>query len=80
MPNRCTSGHDIGAGESLLGLRYGTHEALINLETLEVYVGSLPSRALGLTLEWAALHRPELNADWQRARAKEPLQSIAPLE
>jgi hypothetical protein len=53
---------------------------LINLETLEVYAGSLPSRALGLILEWAALHRHELNEDWQRARAKEPLVNIAPLE
>ena len=60
--------------------RYGRYRALINLETLEVYAGSLPSRVLGLILEWAALHRQELAADWQRARAKEPLVSIAPLE
>jgi len=31
-------------------------------------------------LEWAALHRTELLANWQRARAGKPLVRIAPLE
>ena len=42
--------------------RYAEHEALVNLETLEVLEGHLPRRALALTLEWAALHRGELCA------------------
>jgi hypothetical protein len=60
--------------------RYGNHQALITVDTLEVYAGSLPSRALALVLEWAALHQEELKEDWRRARSKEPLLSIGPLE
>jgi hypothetical protein len=59
--------------------RYGEHRALIALESLRVIDGALPSRVLGLVLEWAAVHRDELVADWARARAKEPLLPIAPL-
>jgi hypothetical protein len=59
---------------------YGEFEALINIETMRIYQGDLPRRALGLVLEWAALHRGELQQDWSRARKGEPLQPIAPLE
>jgi hypothetical protein len=41
--------------------------------------GSLPARALGLVAEWAALHRSELMADWELARASQPLAPIEPL-
>jgi hypothetical protein len=34
----------------------------------------------GLVIEWATLHQQELLADWDRARAREELQKIAPLE
>jgi hypothetical protein len=33
---------------------------LIEIDTLAVFWGSLPRRALALVLEWAALHRDEL--------------------
>jgi hypothetical protein len=59
---------------------YGEHEALIEIETLAVYRGALPRRALALVLEWAEAHRPELRQDWQRARAGEVLAPIAPLD
>lgn len=32
-----------------------------------------------MVLEWAALHRDELRADWQRARQGEVLEPIDPL-
>ena len=60
--------------------RYGEHKAIIALESLRVLDGALPSRVLGLVLEWVAVHRDELLLDWERARAKEPLLPIAPLE
>jgi hypothetical protein len=41
--------------------------------------GSLPPRALGLVVEWAALHRDELAWDWRQAAQKEPLDAIEPL-
>jgi hypothetical protein len=48
--------------------RYDQHEALIALETLDAIEGWLPKRAHALVLEWAAQHRAELMADWERAR------------
>jgi hypothetical protein len=59
---------------------YGEFEALINIETLAVYRGDLPRRALALVHEWAEQHRDEIRDDWERARKGETLQPIAPLE
>jgi hypothetical protein len=59
---------------------YSEYEALIEIETLMVFRGSLPRRALALVLEWAALHRAELREDWQRARAGKTLNEIEPLD
>jgi hypothetical protein len=59
---------------------YGEYEALVEIETLSILRGDLPRRAMALVLEWAALHRPELRADWERARSGTPLESIAPLD
>ena len=47
----------------------------------KMIVGSIQSRtALRLIREWAALHRAELEANWARTKAGEPLEKIAPLE
>ena len=59
---------------------YGEHEALIEIESLAVYAGSLPNRALALVREWAALHRNELRQDWTLARTGRVPAAIAPLE
>lgn len=59
---------------------YGEFEALIEIETLDVYRGTLPRRALVLVLEWATMHRHELREDWQLAQSGKRLQPIAPLE
>ncbi len=59
---------------------YGEFEALVEIDTLGVYRGGLPRRALALVVEWAALHREELRQDWQLARSGRPVQRIAPLE
>jgi hypothetical protein len=50
------------------------------IETLDIYEGSLPRRAMALVLEWAALHRQELWANWAKARRGEPLSRIEPLD
>lgn len=59
---------------------YSEYEALIEIETLMVFRGSLPRRALALVLEWAALHPAEPSEDWQRARAGKTLNEIEPLD
>jgi hypothetical protein len=59
---------------------YGEFEALIEVNTLAIYRGELPRRAMDLVLEWAALHREELRQDWQLAKAGHVPKPIAPLE
>ena len=58
---------------------YAEHEGIIDINKLELINGSLPPRVLGLVIEWAALHRAELLANWQKAKNQEPLHAIAPL-
>ncbi len=61
-------------------VRYGSHKGIIAIDTLVVLEGGLPPRALGLVVEWAALHRKELLENWESARASAPLKKIEPLE
>ena len=59
---------------------YGEHEAIYEIDTLDVTRGGLPRRAHALVLEWAALHRNELRDDWELARKEKPLEEIKGLE
>jgi hypothetical protein len=59
---------------------YGGGIALIDIRNLTVFSGHLPPRVIGLVIEWATLHKPELLADRDRARARQELQKIASLE
>lgn len=58
---------------------YAGHAASIAIDTLEPIGGSLPARALRLVREWGEAHRADLAANWDRARADEPLERIEPL-
>lgn len=58
---------------------YGEAEALIDMNTLEIYQGALPPRALRLVREWATLHQSELLEDWNLAQAGRAVFRIAPL-
>ena len=60
--------------------RYGGEKASVAIEDLSVVAGGLSPRALGLVVEWAALHRDELEAAWRRASKNEPLDPIEPLK
>ncbi|HEV8113904.1 MAG TPA: DUF4160 domain-containing protein [Planctomycetota bacterium] len=57
----------------------GGATATIALRPLRILEGELPPRALGLVIEWAALHQEELLLDWNLARAQLPLRKVAPL-
>lgn len=59
---------------------YGDDEALININTMAVIAGGLPSRALGLVIEWASMHQDELKEEWEKARNMESLGKILPLK
>jgi hypothetical protein len=59
---------------------YGDDELLMNINTLAVISGKLPSRALGLVVEWASIHQDELTILWEKARNAESLGKIEPLK
>ncbi len=58
---------------------YGEFEIEVSIAGLEVLDGRFPSRALGLTIEWAAQHRAELQEDWELASTRQGLRRIEPL-
>jgi len=59
---------------------YGEHEALVDINTMTVLAGRLPSRALGLVIEWTSMHQDELKREWEKARNMEALGKIPPLK
>ena len=60
--------------------RYGGEKASIVIDDLSVLAGGLPPRALGLVVEWGALHKNELELAWQKASENEPVDPIEPLK
>lgn len=60
--------------------RYGGQKAAIRIENFTLLEGMLPPRALGLVMEWAAIHKDELLRNWERALKKESLLKIEPLK
>ena len=59
--------------------RYGGDRAVFDIATLQLLEGTLPPRARGLVVEWAAQHGAELLSNWLAARQDEPLSRIDPL-
>lgn len=59
--------------------RYGEFKAAIDIQTLRTLEGTLPPRALGLVVEWAAQHQDELMQDWELATREQPPVAIEPL-
>ncbi|MFH1320210.1 MAG: DUF4160 domain-containing protein [Bacteroidota bacterium] len=59
---------------------YGEHEALININTLEIIEGKLPKRAKILVIEWALEHRNKLLQNWEKAKIPDDIEKIDPLK
>lgn len=59
---------------------YGGDKAVFDIRTLVVINGEIPSRALGLVVEWASQHKAELLDLWDRASKQEELYKIPPLK
>ena len=59
---------------------YGEYDVAIAIQDGVVLWGSLPRRALGHVQEWRQAHLGELEENWERARKKEALMPVAPLE
>lgn len=60
-------------------VKYAEHAAVIGIETLAILSGYLPPRALGLVMEWAALHQKELKSNWKIAMRHQAVHKIDPL-
>lgn len=58
---------------------YGDDEAVIAVRTLALMRGHLPTRAMKLVLEWANLHRDELEEDWKLCQSRQTPKKIDPL-
>ena len=59
---------------------YNGAEAQSRIHPRNVLRGSLPPRALALTLEWATIHQSALLDNWHRLHHDESPISIDPLE
>ena len=59
---------------------YGEYSAQISISDFSIIEGYLPSRVLGLVVEWASEHKNELKENWERVIAKKELLPISPLQ
>lgn len=60
--------------------RYAGQKVAIEIQTLQILDGEISPRALGLVMEWAALHKEELMQDWELAKSNQPPKKIPPLK
>ncbi len=58
---------------------YGDYEAVFSIETLQLIKGDMPARVQGLIIEWAALHKKELEENWTLVTEKQKFKKIQPL-
>lgn len=60
--------------------RYGNYKIAIEISNFSVISGYFPPRALGIVMEWAALHKDKLLENWEAAEQEKPLFKIEPLK
>lgn len=60
--------------------QYSGDEAILDIRTGAIIEGYLPRRAVLLVNEWRMAHVNELLTNWERARQRQSLAYIAPLE
>ena len=58
--------------------RYQGQEVTIDIQNGTVR-GEMTKRALKMIFEWLEMHEAEITQNWERARARQPLEQIAPL-
>lgn len=59
--------------------RYGDYKAAIAIDGLAVIEGKLPARILGIVVEWASMHKKELQEDWVLCQKELKPNKIDPL-
>ncbi len=55
-------------------------EAEVGIDPIQIQEGKLGRSTRSKIFEWAAIHQPELRANWEYARAGLPLKKISPLD
>ncbi|MBU8901169.1 MAG: DUF4160 domain-containing protein [Victivallales bacterium] len=60
--------------------RYASQKVAIDIRNLKILDGQISPRALGLVMEWAALHKDELLIDWNLAKNSQKPDKIEPLK
>jgi len=60
-------------------VQYNEHKASIIIETLGVMQGRVPSKVLGLVVEWAEDHQDELMQNWNTIEKSGEYCKIEPL-
>jgi len=58
----------------------GDAEAEVGLDPVTLLRGRFPRRALGMVMEWAAVHQRELLDNWELLRHDRAPRRIAPLD
>ena len=59
--------------------RYNEFKVSIEIDTLGVLEGKLPSKAMSLVVEWAQEHQKELLENWESLRKTGKFNKIQPL-
>ncbi|HPI20542.1 MAG TPA: DUF4160 domain-containing protein [Candidatus Kapabacteria bacterium] len=58
---------------------YNEYNAEIKISDFSIIEGKLPARVLGLVVEWATIHKVEIEENWKRIENMETLKKIDPL-
>lgn len=59
--------------------RYQDQEVIVEITT-GIVEGRMSKRAIRMVLEWLDLHQTELMENWERARQRQALNEIQPLQ
>ena len=60
-------------------VEYNEYKAAIDIKTFGVMEGKLPSKVLGLVVEWAEGHQNELSENWDSLKETGEYKKIEPL-
>ena len=59
---------------------HGDAEAEVGIDPVALLRGRFPRRALGMVMEWAAVHQQELRDNWKLLRHDQAPRRIDPLD
>lgn len=60
-------------------VEYNEHKVSIRIDTLGILDGKVPSKVMGLVVEWAEDHQDELMKNWESLKTTGEYFKISPL-